>query len=127
MFAKKYKGNAIDTAELLGPPTDPKNLSMSALQDTKRTKRAARKRGETRGSGMMTFWRNNCWQETCFSYLKKRGLGSCFNSGFDMFHFVHCGHWPFFKPLDTNQYTFFDHLVRSCIIIKSIVEWVTSS
>jgi len=49
MFAKKYKGKAIDTEELLGPLTEPKNLSMSVLQDTKRTKRAARKRGETRG------------------------------------------------------------------------------
>ena len=69
----------------------------------------------------MTFWRNNCWQETCFSYLEKRGWGSCFNSGFDMFHFVHCGHWPFFKPLAINQYMFFDHLVRSCIIINPLL------
>ncbi len=39
MFAKKYKGRAIDTEELLGPSTEPKNLSMSVLQDTTETGR----------------------------------------------------------------------------------------
>jgi len=34
MFAKKYKGKAIDTEELLGPVTEPKNLSMSVLQES---------------------------------------------------------------------------------------------